>query len=221
LERNIARELLERHADFVAAEPLVDIEGLSTSRVCAFLNRLVAHMDPGEHYLEIGTWKGRTLLSAAHGNHGRVCVACDKFRFWGRFTGPGILARRALYHNIQRYEGSGAKIEFHHLRSRVLFARGLVKAPVGVFFYDGDHSYHETRDNIVLAAPYLSRRCVLLMDDWNDPEIVRATHDGISGAGLTVLWHRALPGDHGPSNWWNGLGVFFLESRSVGPNDLP
>jgi hypothetical protein len=211
METNIAHALLEEYRDFEGARLPVDVEGMSSPRVCSFLNQLVARMDPGEQYLEIGTWKGRTLLSAALGNSGRVCIGCDHFRFWGRFTGPGFLARRELYRNIERYRRQIGEVRFHEMRSQKLFAQGAIKGSVGVYFYDGDHTERGTYSSVVSVAPLLSRRAVLLMDDWNDPVIRDATLRGLEDAGLTALWGRDLPGTRSPDDWWNGLGVFYVE----------
>ena len=213
MDTNIALRILEENRDFDGAVDLVDIEGMSSPRVCNFLNRLVSAMDLEESYLEVGTWKGRTLVSAAWGNIGRVCFGCDRFRTWGRYTGPGFLARRALYDNLARYRGRTAEIRFFRTTSEQLFRERLVDGPIGVYFYDGDHSYAGTRHGVMAAAPLLSQRSVLLMDDWNDPVIRGATLAGIADAGLETLWHRALDGNHSESGWWNGLGVFYLENH--------
>lgn len=210
---NIALDILEETAELDGAEHLVQIPGLSSPRVCNLLNRLVAGMAPGDRYLEIGTFKGRTLLSAAYGNKGKVCYACDKFRFWGKHTGWGFDARRALYGNIARYRTTSAEIRFFEMTSRALFDRRLVQGPIGVYFYDGDHSYRGTHHGVVSAAPLLAHRSILLMDDWNDPIIRRATYAGIVDAGLDIVWERGLKGDHSERGWWNGLGVFYLEKR--------
>jgi hypothetical protein len=82
---------------------------------------------------------------------------------------------------------------------------------VGVYFYDGDHSYESTFHGVVSAAPLLSVRAVLLVDDWNDPVIRQATRDAIARVKLRVLWQRELEGDHSELGWWNGLGAFFVE----------
>jgi hypothetical protein len=211
MQDNIALRALREHDDFEDARPLVAVEGLSSPRVCAFLNQLVKRLGPEERYLEVGTFRGRTLLSAAYENLGKTCIGCDRFRFWGRFTGPGFLAKRALYENIQRYQSDSANIEFHPVSSRRLFAEQRVKGPIGVYFYDGDHSYESTFHGIVSAAPLLSERAVVLVDDWNDPVIRMATDDAFSRAELRELWRRELPGDHSERGWWNGLGVFFVE----------
>jgi hypothetical protein len=167
-------------------------------------------MAADEQYLEVGTWKGRTLLSAAFRNYQRVCIGCDRFRVWGRFTGPGALVRRALHSNIQRYQKECARIELHEMPSQRLFDEGHLRPPIGVYFYDGDHSYSETFHGVVAAVPFLAERSVLLVDDWNDPVIRCATREAIESAGLKLLWHRALPGHHDESAWWNGLGVYWL-----------
>ena len=84
MEMNLPKQLLDETNDFEGARHLVDVEGMSSTRICNFLNALVGRMDEGEHYLEVGTWQGRTLLSAAFRNRNRLCFACDKFRFFGR-----------------------------------------------------------------------------------------------------------------------------------------
>ena len=209
---NIAAQVLDETSDLRGACHLVDVEGMSSARVCVLLNQLVARMAPEEHYLEVGTWRGRTLLSAAHGNAGRICFACDKFRLWGRYTGWGHRARQALFDNIARHREGAATIRFFEMPAERMFARGLVPRPVGVYFYDGGHSEEETRQGVRAAGPLLSSRAVVVVDDWNDPAIRRGAFAGISDAGLDVLWHRHLPGDHDEHSFWNGLGIFFVQS---------
>ncbi len=215
-ETNIAEQILRENNDFTDAHPLVDIKGLSSPKVCNFLNQLVAHMDPGENYLEIGCFQGLTLMSAAYKNRGKTCIACDKIRFWGRHTGFGFMVKRALYGNMKRYGDQAATIVFHHMKSQRLFKKQLVPSPVGVYFYDGDHSYSATKQHVVVAAPLLSEKSVLLMDDWNDPAIQRGTYDGFRQAGLEVLWERELAGENfNTSGWWNGLAVFYLQRKQA------
>jgi hypothetical protein len=214
--RNELAELLQETNDFEHARPLVDVPGMSSAKVCALLNRLVSRMDPGEHYLEVGSWQGRTLLSAAMHNRGRLCVACDKFRAFGRYTGFGFRARRGLRRNLARYRENRATIHFYDMPSSRFFRRPRVGGTVGVFFYDGDHSYKGTRESVAAGARWLSERAALLVDDWNVHHIRRATFDALQDASVRILWHRALEGDHTERTWWNGLGVFYVE-RVNGP----
>jgi hypothetical protein len=215
LDQNIAREILEEHGDFDGAKHLVDVPGFSSPRVCQFLNELVRRMPASEHYLEIGTFAGLTLCSAIQNNAGKRAFACDKFRFYGKFTGFGFLAKRKLLANLQRYSAGSAHVSMMHTTSRALFQRELVQPPVGVYFYDGDHSYESTYHGVVAAATLLSPRSVLLMDDWNDPAIRDATRSGIRDAGLRIEWERELEGNQTQDGWWNGLGVFYLAKPSA------
>ena len=215
--RNRLEELLDTNQDYANASHLVDVEGLSTPRVCNLLNDMVRGMDPEHYYLEIGTWKGLTLCSAIHANQGKRVIACDKFRLWGRWTGWGVLARRALFRNVAREEREGgAKVTFHHMTSKELFQRELVpKDSVEVYFYDGDHSYEGTYHGVIAAAPCLTQQSYLLMDDWNDEVIQKATFDACEEAKLKIAWMRELEGDNlSQDGWWNGLGVFFLEKQA-------
>lgn len=206
--------LLTTHNDYANASHVVDVEGMSTPRVCRLLNDMVGGMDEAHTYLEIGTWKGLTLCSAIHENKGKRAVACDKFRLWGKWTGWGFQARRALLNNVERYSPEGADVTFHHMDSRKLFAKNLVPKDVEVYFYDGDHTYEGTLHGVVDAAPLLCETSYLLMDDWNDDVIKRATFEGFKQAGLEVTWMRELEGQNrSQDGWWNGLGVFMLERR--------
>jgi hypothetical protein len=215
MDANIAEQLLLETDDFRGAKLPVDVEGMSSARVCSFINALVARMDADESYLEIGTWKGRTLLSAAINNGPKVCIGCDHFRFWGKFSGPGVVARREFYKNVERYRRLTGDVRFFEMRSRELFASDRLRGPIGVYFYDGDHSFEGTRHGLSSVVPLLSRRAVVLVDDWNDPTIRAATEVALRDAALRVLWQRALPGTRAPDDWWNGLGAFYVEKRPL------
>lgn len=208
---NVVEKILAENNEFEGAKHLVEVEGLSDPKVCNLLNRLVAAMPADQNYLEIGTWKGLTLCSAAYGNKGKHCIACDKFRFWNKYTGWGFKARAAFNANVERYKANSATVEFHDMKSLDMFRKGLVKGPIGIYFYDGDHSYAATRDNILAAAPLLASTSVLLVDDWRDPIIQESTRDAIRQAGLRIEWERWLGQGATGRNFWNGLGVFVLQ----------
>jgi hypothetical protein len=211
MRENIAKRLLDETNDFEGALPVVTVAGMSSPKVCSFLNRLVAQMPANERYLEVGTWQGLTLLSAAYQNVEKVCIACDKFRFWGRWTGPGWRARRSFYSNLRRYRDRCAYIDFHHTTCERLFAQKMVQAPIGVYFFDGDHSEAGTCFGISAAGAVLSDHAVVLVDDWNMSGVRAGAQRGLSAGGLRILWQRELQGDHTKNGWWNGLGVFFVE----------
>lgn len=216
METNLAKDILEKHQNFENARHLVNIEGFSTPRVCHFLNRLVAAMDPKESYLEIGTFKGLTTFSAAYQNKGKKVIACDKFQFFGKKVGFGFRVKKAFAKNLlQNASDENANIEFYHLATKKLFQKNKVKGPVGIYFYDADHNYHPTKNAVLDALPVLSPKFILLMDDFDWEKVRRGTLDAIDEAGLKVLWQKELKGDKTLQGWWNGLGVFYLEKPGL------
>ena len=44
------------------------VPGLAAENNLALLNLAVSLLEPGESYVEVGTWKGRSLIAAALGN---------------------------------------------------------------------------------------------------------------------------------------------------------
>ncbi len=107
----------------------------------------------------------------------------------------------------------------HTMTSKRFFATRKPPKPVGVYFYDGDHSHEGTLDGIVKAAPWLAETSVVLVDDWIDPVIQKATRLGFDQAGLRVQWERVLGADehNNPKGWWNGLAVFHV-TKSEAPS---
>ena len=209
---NVLKELLESKNDYADATHLVEVEGLSTARVCNLLNDMVASIAEDEYYLEIGTWKGLTLCSAIHGNEGKKAIACDKFRVWGKWTGWGTVAKKTLLANVAKYSKGGADVTFHHMTSKKLFADGLVPHNVKVYFYDGDHSYEGTRHGIYEALPFMTDESYVLVDDWNDKVIRDSTYEAFKQRDVEILWERSLEGKNGdPQGWWNGLGGFWIK----------
>ena len=60
-------------------------------------------------------------------------MACDKFRFYGRYTGLGYRVRHALRRNLQRYADGRAAIHFYDMPSSRFFRRRRIDEPFGVY----------------------------------------------------------------------------------------
>ena len=52
-------------------EILERVQGMTTPATMLMLNRAVSCLDVGECYLEVGTWRGATLIGARLGNDAR------------------------------------------------------------------------------------------------------------------------------------------------------
>ena len=144
-------------------------EGMATENVGHLLNLAVSFMEPEECYLEVGTWKGRTLSYAMHGNHEKEFYACDNFSDFTRpprwywpfgFGEPKKSLFRALKNasknsRVTFLEGDFRKVLPHFNKK------------LGVYFYDGGHNFKDQFDGLEFALPHMARQSVVIVDDTN------------------------------------------------------
>lgn len=169
------------------------------------------------HYLEIGTFKGSSFISALFGNahvHG-VCVDDWSFNSRGDF-----------YENLWKLLGDAA--DRVTLVDGDCFTPGLldsvVQAPIDVYLYDGDHAHEAHRRALVDFVQYLADVANVVIDDWNHPPVRAATAQALREleADVVVRWSTEVQytgdGTHTPwldasSVFWNGIIVLILERR--------
>lgn len=133
---------------------LTQRRGFSSSRVEHLLNRLVQAMPADEAYLEVGTLEGRTLEAASIANDGKTLIGCDPCEKYDTVPGgfsPNVTFLRSTWQDV---------------------LNAPMKKPIGLAFYDGDHSREQTAEFMRHLQPVLAREAVLVLDDW-DRESVR------------------------------------------------
>jgi hypothetical protein len=106
-------------------------------------------MPKDEMYLEVGTLEGRTLEAAAHGNDGKTLYGVDPCE---------------KYETIP--EGFGPNVTFVRARWEAFLSQPLIM-PIGLCFYDGDHSADQTRYFMEAVQEHLADEAVLVLDDWD------------------------------------------------------
>ena len=186
---------------------LCSLSNLSAASNNAVGNRL--------HYLEIGTWKGSSFLSAMYQNGATVHGTC--IDNWSEFGGP----KTECVANIARHL-------VHHEPYRILdtdcwslSATDIGPDPVDLYLYDGPHTFEDHRRAITTMAPYLAPVSIVIVDDWCcDWAGVRsgtlAGFDAVQDQ-IQVRWKLEIPilgattfhtrGD----TTWNGMGIFVCQ----------
>jgi hypothetical protein len=186
---------------------------MTSPRVRKLLNLLVGLLPPEEIYLEVGSWKGATLISALLDHPSAQAFACDN---WSQFQEHG--AEPIFFSNLEKYKPRLPNYTILKQDCFTIPANPPFKKPIGIFFYDGDHSYDAQFKAITLFAPFLSRRCVVLIDDWNWDRVRQGTWSGINAIRPIRLDYQELPAIQNGDieNYWNGVGAFYLELPLVG-----
>lgn len=140
---------------------------MSQPEVGGLLNLATGFLDPDESYLEVGTARGFSLLSAARGRR-NTCAGIDNF---SQYDQEGT-AKEALLKNILRF-GNG-NVQFFHGDFRSADVSGH---RVGVFYYDGNHSYKDTLEGLEWAIPHMAQTAMMMIDDYSLFDVDRAVLD--------------------------------------------
>jgi hypothetical protein len=197
-------------------EAVLALEGYSSPTVRHFLNNLCRF--PAANYLEVGTWKGSTLMAASYGNAGRF-TAIDDFSHHVQSRREGQAARAQLGRVRRRFRGH-CRVRFHDSDcwSEALLPR--LPRDVNVYFYDGRHTYEDQHRAFTHFEPVLAREYVGVVDDWNRPYVRQATRDALAELGHETVWERELftrgwfrqhlTGVWKGPHWFNGLLVAVL-----------
>jgi hypothetical protein len=194
----------DRRPLFGTLRPLLDIGRLSTFAIATVINRAVATLAPGDSYVNVGTWHGFSFLAGMAGNPDRTCIGIDDFSIT---EGP----REPFYERFERLRGPSH--HFHEMDYRDYFSR-VHEGTIGLYFYDGNHSYPNQRHGLEVAEPYFGDGCIVLVDDTNWRGPYSATYDFIAASEreYTVLLDVSTPSNLHPT-YWNGLLVLRCEAR--------
>ena len=193
-------------ADRSLSRILAEIPGMATENKLRLLNCAVASLDAGEVYVEVGCYKGATLVGAATSNpHARI-FACDNF---SQFDGAADALRRTL--DARTAPG---QVAFHDMDFRAFLAAAPWRpARIGAYFYDGGHSFADQFDGVALAIPHLADDAVVIIDDTNK-RAARSANNLVARAlsSFKLVLDLRTPRNHSPT-WWNGIQVFRYQRR--------
>jgi predicted O-methyltransferase YrrM len=186
---------------------LADVPGMATEHKLALLNLAAAHLEPGEAYLEVGSFKGLSLIGAMLGNPGRRFYAIENFLEFN----PDGRARAELEANLGRWVGPGrARVLEGDCFDLLRTGRGL-ELPVGVYFYDGAHGRLPHYLALGVAERWLADRALVVIDDASWPIVARATDRYVAAhPGYRLLFDLAAEHEEDP-RWWNGVRVYAFE----------
>ncbi len=192
-----------------------DVEGKLSIKKQQLINLASHFLDEGECYLEVGTYHGKSLLSAMIDSPPRPVFACDNFSEFEENCFEITQANLARYGVIDR-------VTFYDCDFLEIFTPEKLPIPIGLYFYDGAHDDQSQYLAIKEVEPFLAEEALVLIDDW------RFAADSQSYAKVATLraiaeseyrWRLLyeLParfnGDR--AMWWNGVGVLSFKREST------
>lgn len=189
-----------------------DVPGMTSPKMRLFLNRLARKLPPDEAYLEIGTHRGATLISALLDNKNVTAYACDDFSGFREAGDPEIDFKA----NWERYKERLPDITFYKMDSFELSKQDApFKKPIGIYFYDGFHDSKTQYQAIVEYARFLSKKSIIIIDDWNWEWVRKSTWDGVRAIRPKSTWFKEIlsKGDADNNGFWNGICAFYIRSE--------
>jgi predicted O-methyltransferase YrrM len=177
---------------------LSEVGGLACENNLALLNLAASLLGPDESYVEVGSFKGQSLIAAMLGNAGDF-VGIDDFSMDG--GGRALLEANLRGHGLVGHtvlEGDA----FALLRAGALGGRR-----VGVYYYDAAHDYQSQLDALRLVEPYLVEGALLIVDDTDWRQVRRALRDYRRSQPRARLLVEIAGKDRGQPWWWEGVQV--------------
>lgn len=203
------------------------IFGLSSARQRCFINNICAL--PNTNYLEIGTYKGATLLSAAVNNKELKAVGIEDFSYDERepqkyAPNEGIWenVKSHLYDNLNRYKdpNSGVNTDNIHILEKSFEKVKWEELPkFNVCFFDvnpiKEHTYDTFFDTVV---PQLASEAVIILSNYSNEKHAKAINaklTKLNNIAITSKHFRTSGGLSDARGYYSGLLVLTIKNNSV------
>jgi predicted O-methyltransferase YrrM len=180
------------------------VDGMSTEHSLTLLNLAASLLGPDETYLEVGSYRGRSLVGAALGQAHDRFLAIENFREFGL---DPARSERLLRAALRDWDVAD-RVTFRRGDAFRLIPRGVVTRPVGVYFYDGAHSRLAQYLALGLVEPLLADEALVVIDDASWPQVTRATAAYLARhPGYRLLFDLRAERAEDP-RWCNGVAVY-------------
>lgn len=184
------------------------LPGMSSARVRHFLNNVCSL--PHLNYLEIGCWKGSTLVSALYGNQKTVheAIAIDNWALH-----PQEPIKDIFLATVHTYL-DGYPLRYIEQDCFTINVTNTFKNPINVYFYDANHNArsHEkafTHFNTAFADTFITT-----VDDWNWDRVQHGTRSAFEKLRYTIMYEREfLTAGNDPNDWYNGLYIAVISKK--------
>ncbi len=190
-----------------------DVPGMASENKLALLNFAASLLPQGEAYLEVGSFKGLSIIAAMLGNETGEFHAIESFREFG--VDPAT-TRRELEQNLVRWRVRDRLNLLVGDSFAILRDDKAIRSPVGVYFYDGNHGRLAQHLALGIAEPLLADEALVVVDDASWP-VVRNTSEAYARRheGYELLFDLPSEREFDPK-WWNGLLVYgYRRSRGT------
>lgn len=190
------------------SEEILSLYGYSGIQTRHLYNNLCS-IEENINYLEIGTYRGSTLISSCYKNKINSIAIDD----WSQFDG----SYEILVKNLNMYDIKNVKIIQKNCFT--VDETDIEKNSIDIYLYDGHHSYESQFNAINYFYDFLSPLSIIIIDDFCWPNVSTGTLDAFEHIkdklSLVEEWKIESGQDTGgDKTYWNGCGIFLCERIS-------
>jgi len=179
------------------------IEGMSTENTRFLINELVRLY--AKTYLEVGSFKGSTIISASVFNENVRCISIDNFsEFDGAGTNNSVIQKNIIKANVSNIECYNA--DYKDAIKDIFSNEPELK--IDIYFYDGNHSYENQLNGLNVMLPHLSSKCIIFVDDINWDDVKNANNVWLS-ENPEFKCHNIFTEANSSKTWWNGFSIIY------------
>lgn len=161
-------------------EEILKMQGLSGRKFRVMMNNLIKEFKIPK-YLEIGSWLGSTACSVCFNN--KLKITC--IDNWSQNFSPKLKPKKVFKTNIKKYITK--EIEFKIIEKDFRKVNYKTIKDINIYLYDGGHHYKDHFDSLKLVLPALSKKFILIVDDWNWDQVRKGTIDAINEEKLKIV----------------------------------
>lgn len=175
-------------------EEVLSMEGMSSKKFRHLLNNLV---DNKTRYLDIGTWKGSTVISALYNNNPEFYVTIDDWSCHGNQTTD-------FYNHFKRFINKDPN--FINQDSFTINLKEHNIKNINLYFYDGGHTWEQHYDSVTYFYESLANEFIFIVDDYNQKKIQTATQEALKDKNITIEYSEYLTSSTS-EEWWQGTYI--------------
>lgn len=195
------------------SDDIIKMQGLSGRKFRVLMNNLIKEFKI-PRYLEIGSWLGSTACSVCFNN--RLKITC--IDNWSQNFSSKVKPKKIFRKNIKKYISKETNFKIIEKDFRQVNYKEI--KDINIYLYDGAHHYEDHFDSIKLVLPALSKKFILIVDDWNWNQVRKGTIDSINKEQLQIISNleirttlddssSLITGEN--SDWHQGCAFFVLK----------
>ena len=192
----------KKKSDLILKKELLKIDSMSTFAIGYVINKICQELNDNENYVNIGVWKGFSMIAGMLNTNCNV-YGNDNF---SQFDGPKKEFIRK-FNSLKNEE----KHFFYECDYKDFFKEfEKLKKSISFYYYDGEHTYKNQFENLIIAKEYFKSGTIILVDDINFQEVESGTKDFISKYPneYKIIKDIKTANNHCHPSYWNGLFLF-------------